>query len=416
MAQYAFAILGGICLILIVLVVSWMQRRPKPTATDRSDQPSARDQAPKSTRERIRERLQLTLTEDGERAWEAFFGLPGISGWDPPELPISCLTIPFQIGQPMSLLLETESAGAHRRALGKALGTNVLPDVDLLSEIEGAALLTYWGLPVGFVKRGTTRTPDLEVLCPCGTPVSVEITRAKQQRSHLAVDKVLSTLIEVLRPGDFAWHLVCHLSDASDFDEDLNDIVDAALRLRPEQRDGRPGRWLLVAVAAERQDDVARCSPEFMPDWWPRGRVVEVVGGTLIKGQLSFSVQLNCLLPVVPVENTLRNKVDRPQCRGDQPYVIAIDTSEVPHGIRNTRSFVLQSLPDWPHVSGVLLFDSRYYIGLGRKQWGVLFIANKEADHPMPASLAGHATGEERDVTVHLAYRSIKFDSSAAIR
>lgn len=359
-----------------------------------------------STVRRIRDSLYWPLTSDGEAVLESFFSIPGVSAWNPERILWGEISLVFRVGHPLFMLSGNSSIARHKRLIGKAIERSRRPDLSLHSEVEAAALLAHWGLNPIFLKP-TVTSPDLEAACADGQVVDVEVTRADQRRYHAATEKALSDLAQALQAGDVSWNIVCHMADASNLDE-LYAVLDAATMLCPNESAEVTGRWTVMAVPLERREDVVSRSAEFIPTWWPQTEPAFFVASTLLAGAETVSTHFGSLVPHASYLNPVLNKVNSGQHRPGHPYLIAVDTSDLPRAHERARQELVREFPVWEHVSGVLFFEHIFYVGLGRKVWIISLHTNPHALHPLPECVTNCGTHDRQTIVFHLSTRSIE--------
>ena len=169
---------------------------------------------------------------------------------------------------------------------------------------------------------------------------------------------------------------------ASELEHDLLErIVDAVLATAPGQRTEVAGEWCVVAGTEEEGDKFVGGGFEALaPEWWEKGGPSFRSVSRMVD-PASPAVQVCTKVPLTSYINPIRRKAERPQRTGDYPYVIALDTSELPGPDRVTGELE-GFLALWPDVSGVLLMMPFFAI-LGPRTWRTWFIPNPHAARPM---------------------------------
>lgn len=351
------------------------------------------EQSKEQLRERILVELDRPLSRIGIAALESFLDLPGVAeNWSPEKLLWDQLTMVFNEGLPFALLGNNESAKGLRERIGKSIqqgGPASLLVLRDFSEIHAGALLTYWQANVKFLPRQKNRmTPDIEAVWDEGINLDVEVTRADVRRIHQGVQKGIESLTGILMPSDTAWNIVSYVADASNND-DLEAILNSAIVLKPGEHDGKENRWFVRAVPLEQRDDVVGPNSQnlFAPGWWPLGEPGYFVNGTLIGPGGNQVVSHRSLVPLTSYINPIRYKAEKQQGRSDNPFLIAVDVFELPRAHKRLLSELDSYFPDWHHVSGVLLFEPRFYVGVEKKVWIVSLHVNPKALKPLPNQL-----------------------------
>lgn len=340
--------------------------------------------------------LRFSLLDTGEAALASFLSLPGVDLWNPENFLFKELSFVFDVGLPIALLGNNPSADAYKQEIGKAISRGHEVPPNLWSEVQVGALLSNWGLATSFVKRETYSTPDLEVQLENGQMLYVEVTRGEIRHPHVAVKDGLASLLEVLSAGDVDWNVVCFFADASNPD-DLNAALDAAIALHPGECKEKPERWAVQAIPLECRDDVLRV--EMKPDWWSSNEPSYFANGALIGGDISPIVTLRTMIPATSLYvNPIRSKAGSKQHRPGHPYLIALDTSNMLGAHRRILSELNRYFPDWKHVSGVMLFDARFWVGVNSKEWIVSLHTNPYAELPLPIEIGNITNNEPHSV------------------
>lgn len=346
-------------------------------------------------RNRILGAIPRPLTEIGDRALESFLGLPHVDRWNPNNIYLCELSSVFDVGLPFSFLQGNTTAEAHMRKVGAAISRGASAPSNLLSEVHAGALLSHWGADVSFVPRQGTPTPDVVATWDDGVMVDVEVARGETRQLHMAVQNGIGAFAGALQPGDIAWNVMAFMADAS-ISEDLAAMFEAATILHPEQSAEEYGKWYARAVPLSQRDDVvgARTIELFGPAWWPDNEPCYFATGTLIGSTGNPVVQLRSLVPLASYMNPVLRKADSGQRRHGNPYMIALDVTELPRAHERIVDDLRGYFEIWNHVSAVLLFEPRFYTGFERKEWVVSIHRNPDATIPLPNHLA--AVGQNR--------------------
>lgn len=349
-------------------------------------------------RNRILEAISRPLSEHGGRALESFLDLPHVDSWNPNNMYLHQLSTVFDIGLPFSFLRENLTARAHMQKVGAAISRGESVPSSLLSEVHAGALLRNWGAAVSFVPRQDTPTPDIEAIWSDGTRVDVEVTRGETRQLHVAVRNGINAFAGALQPSDVAWNITGFMADASNC-KDLAAMFEAATALQPEQSAEDPGKWYVRAVPLGLRDSVvgAHAIKLFGPTWWPDNEPSYVSTSTLIGATENQVVQIRSLIPLASYMNPLLRKASSGQGRPGIAYLIALDVSDLPRAHERIVDDLRGYFEIWSHVSAVLLFEPRFYIGFEKKEWLVSIHRNPSATISLPEHLAS-VGGEQRSI------------------
>lgn len=346
---------------------------------------------------RIRTVLPHSLSEIGDAALESFLALPCATAWHPSNLWMRQISMIFDVGLPFALLGSNLSAEAYRQEIGNAIANENYASLSCWSELQAGALLSNWGAKVTFIKRVKgVRTPDLEADFSDEAVMDVEVTRGEIRQLHTAVKDGLENLAGALVAGDVDWNVICFFADASNAG-DINAAFNAAIGLSPYEIKEEHGHWAVRAVPLEQRDDVVRAKM-FAPEWWPSDEPDFSVTSTLIGTKSSPVIAFRSLIPMASYMNPIRSKADRSQGNPEHPYLIALDTSEMPRAHERIIGDLNSYFANWNHVSGVMLFESRFWVGVESKEWIVSIHANPHAHLSLPGGVARMADGKRHSV------------------
>lgn len=352
--------------------------------------------------EAVRGAVGRPLSESGEAALRAFFALPGIAEWKPRNFHLWEISRVFDIGLPIALVNGATSANPLRRKIGQAIAAGTAVEGAHWSEIQAGALMSHFGARIEFVPpKKSKRTPDVRCGWHNQIVLDVEVTAADARETHENVRAGLDALIGVIRARDQEWHILAFCADASD-EQTLNDVIDVVIDLRPGESKEKSGRWYVRAYPPDQRGRVIEHTSE-APDWWPRDDAMTVAVGTIIGTQFAPTVKFASLLPKVSYINPIANKAERPQCDPSHPYLIAVDVKELPRAHTRAVAEIQNRLTMWDHVSGVLLFDYRPWIGAETKQWDVSLHVNPSATNPLPAPLLSQFETTHRSIIFKIA-------------
>lgn len=343
-------------------------------------------------RDRILAAIPRPFTEVGTKALESFLDLPFIKGWRPKNMYLRELSHVFDVGLPFSFLKGNPTAESHRRKFGAVLSKSERIPASLSSEVHAGALLSYWGANVKFVPRQANPTPDIEANWADGLVLDVEVARGETRQLHMAVQSGVEAFVGALQPGDVAWNVAGFIADASK-SEDLAAMFEAATILRPGQCAENDGSWCVRAVSLDRRDDVvgAHSVELFRPSWWPSNEPDYSATSTLIGAAGNPVVQLRSKVPLASYTNPVLRKANSGQRSPGNPYLIALDVCELPRAHERIVNDLSGYFTLWNHVSAVLLFEPRFWIGFERKEWVVSIHRNPSATMSLPTHLSALA-------------------------
>lgn len=355
-------------------------------------------------RERLLAAISHPLNERGALALEAFVALPGVDTWNPANIHLAEVSMAIDVGLPFSFLRNSPSAAGHRAQWGAAVGRGERYTHSLASEVHAGALLSLWGADVEFIPRRSDPTPDIAATWNSKDVLDVEVARGETRQLHLAVQRGVAAFSGALQPGDVAWHILGFIADAS-VSADVEAMFEAATRLRPDETSEVAGNWYVRAVPLDRRDDVvgAHSVELFRPSWWPVDQPTYFSTSTLVGSRGSPVVLLRSLIPLASYMNPLLRKASSGQRRAGNPYLIAVDVSDLPRAHERVVDDLRGYFSIWEHVSGVLLFEPRFYIGANRKEWVASIIRNPSATVALPSDLAKLADRGRFSVEVSLA-------------
>lgn len=360
----------------------------------------------KLLRDRVLAAIPNPLSKIGTEALDSFLALPFVDGWCPNDMYLGTLSSIFNIGLPFALLANNATAESHRREVGVAFDRGECAPASLLSEIHAGALLSNWGGNVRFIPRQARPTPDIEVSWGNEVTLDVEVARGEIRQLHKSVQRGIDAFAGAVQAGDMAWNLVGFIADASD-SADLSAMLDAAINLLPGQSAEDVGRWYLRAVALEHRDEVvgANSTELFGPGWWPCNEPSYFVTSTLIGTNSNPVVLLRSLVPLASYMNPILRKATGGQRSPGNPYLIALDVTDLPRAHERIVNDLIGYFEIWDHVSAVLLFEPRFYIGVERKEYVVSIHRNPTACVALPPQLAVIQVGERFSVEFMLSER-----------
>ena len=342
-----------------------------------------------SLRDRILLAVDSQLSKPGNEALDSFVNLPCVEKWQPENMYGLEITKVFNIGLPFALLAGNKSAESHRKAVGGAVGKGEEPSKSLLSEVHAGALLSNWGAKVKFIPQQAHPTPDIQASWGDGASIDVEVVRGDTRQLHKDVQKGLESFCGALQPGDTGWNFIGFIADASDV-IDLTAMFDAGLKLIPGESAEEHNKWCIRAVSLEMRDDVVggRSVELFAPEWWPTDEPAYVVTSSLIGSNVNPAVMFRSLIPLASYRNPILRKATSGQSHPNNPYLIALDVSELPRAHQRIVEELQKDFKVWTHVSAVLLFDPRFFVGIRNKEYIVSIHLNPNASIALVPELA----------------------------
>lgn len=350
-----------------------------------------------SLRRRIVQFCNRELSALGDLALREFCRLPGSKNWNPDDFMGVHLDFVFNHGLPLALIANNQSADLHRREVAAALFNGAEFPKSRWSEVHTCALLTHWGFEPTFVKEADVRTPDLELLLD-GIAVDVEVAKAEFRKEHRVAFDRLRELSGALGPGDIACDLLLILQDASN-SKDVNELFEAAHQLNPGEVADCGGRWFARALPIGAMGVASDAAERLGPKWWAGGSCLRS-NSILLGGPDSTTptIHMYSKPPAACYEGPIARKANSGQGRDGRPYLIAVDMTSVTGWRERVNEYIATNFPIWPHVSGVVAFEERFWSGLSS---GKLYVAelhvNDQAEFPLPPALTEAICGQREN-------------------
>ena len=356
-------------------------------------------------RRRIQEALPRSLSPMGGAALEGFLSLPGASGWRPEKLALKELSYIFDIGLPLALIGDNLSTRAHLFRAGEAARAGRYPDKDTWSEVHAAALLCRWGGAVNFVAQAR-KPPDIEVRLDSDRVVEVAVVRADLRHQRAEIHDKVRLVADRLLVRGVDWNIVCFLLDAAN-EIDLKSALDAATLLGPgDHVDDYRKRWAVRAVPLDRQAWVHERDParSLAPEWWPPDEPSIEVTSVLSKhlGFESPVISVRSQISSAAYMNTFEKSVTGREPPTEHSYLVAVDVQDMPHGHERIVTRLNEQFASLKHVSGVLLFEPRFWIGLEQKEWLYSVQHNPYATRPIPRAPLSNNEGDRDSIRIPL--------------
>lgn len=342
----------------------------------------------------LRPLIQRPLTRLGEAAVEAYERLPGIAGWTPPpDIQPADVHRIIECGWPLAVL-------------GPNVSLNLLLEKgdssDLISVLHSGALLTHLGASVEFIKEvKCLRTPDIRASWGSElTDVEVTTPLIKPQQEEL--QSIMDVLGQVIGHDSGAGHLLIHLAGIPT-QAVQSKIINAVITLRSDERDGTENEWEVAVIPVDRGDNLVdqTAIESLRPVWWGNeGPTLINSSITICPPEIDRRILLYSKIPFLSYLNSIRSKIDRPQCDPNNPYLVIIDQPFMPLGHGQLEVELEPWWHQWDHLSGVLCFDRRAYF-YNRFCWKLSFHPNPHANRPLPEPLRSLAP-QDRDACVEM--------------
>lgn len=331
--------------------------------------------------DRVKAFINCQLNTTGEAALRAFSTLPGLKNWNPEILCGRKVNDMFNLGLAFSIIGDNPSADKLRSKVKQSISLNPSD----LSELHAGALLSHWETNPTFIEPiRNKRTPDLECSFPNGLILDVEVVRADIKHNHINLQNNLINFTDTLLPSDINWNIACFMADAS-IDQELSNVFDTAISLKLGESKEVSDRWKVVAVAQEQLPDFLAQVSMLTPEWWPQDCPSYIASSSLLGG--SSHVFIDSQVPIVEYVGPIRRKAERHQNRDGRPFLIAMDSTELPRAHSRIHHELENFFLQWDHVSGVLVFEPRFPFGWWSKEYHWSIHPNPHAKIPLPTKL-----------------------------
>lgn len=304
--------------------------------------------------------------------------------WRPTQPYLGGFAPVLMVGRLIHLLDGTPNADVLIAKVVESIVTAGGYEPDTLSELHVGALLKKLGGEVAFVSRSSVRTPDLTARWG-GQLLDVEVTRGEWRQVHEAHMVSLRELADSIGRSETASHAVFI---AVLLDDDLiKTLTDTVATTGQGERIESAGQWCVVGGAA--QDGDKFVDPSYLdflaPDWWGESRpsidnVTRGLGATS-----NSTVHIRTRFPLAHFVNSIRNKAERLQRTGEHPFVIALDTLDMPAVESRLPKELDGFLELWPDVSAIMLVRP-VFPSFDGQHWRTWLIANPNAAKSLPPS------------------------------
>jgi hypothetical protein len=345
---------------------------------------------------------QHSLTPLGRRSIDAFRVLPAGQCWAPTSfLGLEIATI-FDTGLPLALINDSENSAEIIAILSTNLnGAPQLHDTayqSTVAELHACALLNAQGFPAKFVPRADHRTPDLRIHTD-QMRVDIEVARGSRKSQHEEARKHLQDFVGGIQPGDLDHNIAFFFADINN-PTHRNHAFDAAMTLVVGSTATDNKNWSVVAVCSSVGNDFPSELATLQPSWWPKVSASFVVSAVRTGVQPTY-VYIKCLPPRTDYINPLRRKAEKFQGTAGMPFLIALECSELPNVFEQIEGEVAPYWPLWHHVSGILVFEPRFWTVGTHKSYVWKLLRNPHAKNPLP-SVFPDTTAEKQQIDLHV--------------
>lgn len=350
----------------------------------------------------IEDFTQQSLTPLGRRSVAAFEALPAASSWTPNSFLGMEVSRVLDIGLPLSLIGNSENSVEVKATLSANLeGKLQVSDTayqSTLAEVHACALLNALGLPAYFVPRAAHKTPDLRLLID-HVQVDVEVAHAEIKAVHEEARGYLSDFIGSIRPGDLDY-------DIALFFVDVNNVLhrtqafDAAMKLKAGEFATNDKYWLVATFHDGDEKDFDSRMVALQPPWWPESSASFVATGVRTGSRPRY-VYFKSAPPKADYINPLRRKAEKFQGTAGVPFLIALESSNLPNVYGKIEYEIAPYWELWDHVSGVLAFEPRFWTMGTYKSYMWKLLRNPHAANPLPLSFPA-STGDKEKLDLYV--------------
>jgi hypothetical protein len=295
-------------------------------------------------------------------------------------------------------LATVESAHHRLKTMANKLADGKSWNTDILAELHVGALLIKLGCGVQFlkpVKSPGVRTPDILCRTPNGISIDVEVTCPKEKPGHQIHKNHLSAFTEAIGTSNDANYAIFIAERLSD-DLSLR-IIDSILTLSPGQRKAEEGKWAIVVGYPEERERFVSNTRDIAPSWWGDGPAFRNVM-TRIGGSHSPVTSIATKIPRESYLNPIKQKAERPQRSGANPFLVAVDTTSFPGGLNQIETDISASWFNWTVVSGVLLEFP--FFAFRSQHWRCKLLQNPYASRNLPHDWLVDLVSQQGSVTV----------------
>lgn len=312
-------------------------------------------------------------------AVRAFDELLAKPGWRPANPYLGGFIKVIEVGLLCNLLSGVENAEPLLLEVAQGIAAGTGAPESVLSELHVGALLGRLNCPMKFVLRSPdARTPDLVCELENGGFVEVEVVRAHEKQGHILHKKRLEDFaltIGVDADKSYAIFINARLTD-----EFMLRIVDAVCTVNVGETRSEAGAWSVTVGHSEEGESYVD-GRIFSPDWWPSGPSFNVVSRNLC-GTNATTTYIETKVPIEVYREPIRRKAERFQGSGKHPFIVALDASDFLGAHQRIPLELAEMLPEWPHISAVLL---QYpFFAVGSQEWRCSLLRNQSATMSVP--------------------------------
>jgi hypothetical protein len=293
-------------------------------------------------------------------------------------------------GLPLTFIDPIYFTGSVFSNLVKSIENKGCPIENDFAEIDATSLLLALGAKTASkISNYNNKVHDFNVEWS-DTIIEVEVTKASTKVAHVertnqATD-VCERIFQLGRPFDIYFFIPDLLKE-----EEKSKLLKAASTIVCGQTCSNQQLWQIQTIPIVRDVDVlfSTSETEPTPSWWP----IEVANLFIIKQmgagpeckKAPPQVRIYYTVPMTGYINPVRKKAKNFQGTLSKPFLIAVDSSNLPNPVSTFKKGLESLFLKWPHISGVLLFFSRLsYKEIG---WEFKLFANNNASRPLPEEL-----------------------------
>lgn len=340
---------------------------------------------------------QQSLTPLGRRSVASFEKLLAAPSWAPNSFYGLEVSRVIDIGLPLSLIGNSRNSAEVKAILSANLEGKLQANETIyqstLAEVHACALLNALGLPADFVPRAACKTPDLRLLID-KVQVDVEVAHAEIKAVHDEARGYLNDFIGSIRPGDLDY-------DIAFFFVDVNNALhrtqafDAAMALKAGEFATDEKYWLVTTFHDSNENDFHSRLVALQPSWWPESTASLFATGCCIGSQPRY-VYFKSAVPKADYINPIRRKAEKFQGTAGVPFLVALESSNLPNVYEQIEYEIAPYWELWDHVSGVLVFEPRFWIVGTHKSYMWKLLRNPHATNPLPLSFPTSTGAKEK--------------------
>ena len=312
--------------------------------------------------------------------------MPGLSDWKPKH--DGLLTLVKILGLGM-ILGRIDDASFHPllNSVAGTLKEQDRPNNDDEAELVAAAIFHPWCDCVTYVqKNNRQRSPDLVAIVGKYT-VEIEVTTGQRKDEQDKRVQIASDLEAKLCALPLKKHIFVHFLDSLNEDEE-SAIIRAASELSIGQVAEVKDRWH-IRISEQDSNGIYSISSE-PPSWFPEQPATPAsLRGAFSTGNGSIvptaSAQARWSLSTKSYLNPLSKKAERHQGSKTNPFLIALEVTDLPGAEQWYEHGLTGYWPLWSDVSGVLLFRRpALMIGVNVLTVPYILLRNPHSSHALP--------------------------------